>query len=117
MHFFGAKKEDFEMIAEISDEQMERAREVGRQLGIERWHRWQMLFRMEKEREEGILEGHRTGPERSYEEDFRLGQQLERRRVAFLLLRRDMPHEDIAEITDMSIDEIRQLINSYPFIR
>ena len=105
------------MVTEISDEQIEKAREARRLVEIEKRQRWEMIEGMEAAREEGIMEGRKTGPEISYEEYFRIGQQKAQRQMALRLLRSELSNEEIADITGFPIDKIGQLTSSYPIIR
>ena len=100
------------MLTEISDEQIEKAREAMKWLAenpaarrladAEEMQRRDMVSRIEG----AFMEGFRIGFEESI---LRV-----RQNGALKLLRRKVPHREIADVTGLSVDEIRHLENGSP---
>ena len=110
MLFFWSEKEEFEMVKEVTDEEIEKAREAMKWLSENRTA-WRLAEAEETRRRDeadimlgAFLEGFRIGFEESILKV--------RQNGALRLLARKLSHSTIAEITGLSVDEIRQLENT-----
>ena len=82
------------------------AEEIDRRLAdAEEKHRRDIEDRVQGAYEEGF----KIGFEKGFEKGFKIGLQ----KVALQFLRKKWSHEEIAEITDLSIDEIRHLESTH----
>ena len=64
---------------------------------------------IEKGKEEGRKEGKEEGRKEGIEEGIEKGIEKSRKELAMKLLARNTPLDDIADLTDLSIDEIKKL--------